>query len=67
MKTQFLKLVFCGGALLSMANISAAADFHVTSAEIKAGAVGGANLPKGAAHVRIDYGVAWGRHLPTSG
>lgn len=33
-----------------------------------AGAVGGANLPKGASHVRIDYGVAgWGGLCPPQG
>ncbi|RQO59697.1 YbhB/YbcL family Raf kinase inhibitor-like protein [Paucibacter sp. KBW04] len=33
-----------------------------------AGAVGGANLPKGASHVRIDYGVAgWGGTCPPQG
>jgi len=33
-----------------------------------AGAVGGANLPKGASHVRIDYGVAgWGGVCPPPG
>jgi Raf kinase inhibitor-like YbhB/YbcL family protein len=33
-----------------------------------AGAVGGANLPKGASHVRIDYGVAgWGGTCPPEG
>ena len=33
-----------------------------------AGAVGGANLPKGASHVRIDYGVAgWGGMCPPPG
>lgn len=33
-----------------------------------AGAVGGANLPAGAAHVRIDYGVAgWGGTCPPQG
>jgi Raf kinase inhibitor-like YbhB/YbcL family protein len=39
-------------------------------AELKpdAGAVGGANLPKGASHVRIDYGVAgWGGTCPPPG
>ncbi|MDB5945860.1 MAG: YbhB/YbcL family Raf kinase inhibitor-like protein [Ramlibacter sp.] len=30
----------------------------VTGLKADAGAVGGANLPKGARHVRIDYGVA---------
>jgi Raf kinase inhibitor-like YbhB/YbcL family protein len=33
-----------------------------------AGAVGGANLPKGASHARIDYGVAgWGGVCPPPG
>jgi len=33
-----------------------------------AGAAGGANLPKGASHVRIDYGVAaWGGMCPPPG
>ena len=33
-----------------------------------AGAVGGANLPKGASHARIDYGVAgWGGVCPPAG
>jgi Raf kinase inhibitor-like YbhB/YbcL family protein len=33
-----------------------------------AGAVGGANLPKGASHVRIDFGVAgWGGTCPPEG
>lgn len=33
-----------------------------------AGAVGGVNLPKGASHVRIDYGVAgWGGMCPPAG
>jgi hypothetical protein len=33
-----------------------------------AGAVGGANLPAGASHVRIDYGVAgWGGTCPPKG
>ena len=33
-----------------------------------AGAVGGANLPKGASHARIDYGVAgWGGTCPPQG
>ena len=33
-----------------------------------AGAAGGANLPKGASHVRIDYGVAaWGGTCPPQG
>lgn len=33
-----------------------------------AGAVGGANLPKGASHVRIDYGFAgWGGTCPPQG
>lgn len=138
MKTQFLKFALCGAAVLSMANISVASDFRLTSAEIKAGSmidkkfefngfgcsgenkspslqwqgapkdaksfavtvydpdaptgsgwwhwsvinipadvtelksdagvVGGANLPKGAAHVRIDYGVAgWGGTCPPMG
>lgn len=36
--------------------------------EADAGAVGGANLPKGARHVRIDYGVAgWGGMCPPPG
>ena len=40
----------------------------VTELKADAGAVGGANLPKGAAHVRIDYGVAgWGGVCPPEG
>lgn len=40
----------------------------VTSLKADAGAVGGANLPKGASHVRIDYGVAgWGGMCPPPG
>lgn len=41
---------------------------NVTELKSDAGAVGGANLPKGAAHVRIDYGVAaWGGTCPPAG
>ena len=37
----------------------------VTELKADAGAVGGKNLPQGASHVRIDYGVAgWGGVLP---
>ncbi len=40
----------------------------VTSLPADAGALGGANLPKGASHVRIDYGVAaWGGTCPPQG
>lgn len=40
----------------------------VTELPANAGAVGGANLPKGASHVRIDYGVAgWGGVCPPEG
>jgi Raf kinase inhibitor-like YbhB/YbcL family protein len=40
----------------------------VTELKGDAGAVGGANLPKGASHVRIDYGVAgWGGVCPPPG
>ena len=40
----------------------------VTALQADAGAVGGANLPKGASHVRIDYGVAgWGGMCPPAG
>jgi Raf kinase inhibitor-like YbhB/YbcL family protein len=40
----------------------------VVALEANAGAVGGANLPKGASHVRIDYGVAgWGGMCPPPG
>jgi len=40
----------------------------VTELKPDAGAVGGANLPKGASHVRIDYGVAgWGGGCPPQG
>jgi Raf kinase inhibitor-like YbhB/YbcL family protein len=40
----------------------------VTELKPDAGAVGGANLPKGASHVRIDYGVAgWGGTCPPPG
>lgn len=40
----------------------------VTELKPDAGAVGGANLPKGASHVRIDYGVAgWGGTCPPQG
>jgi Raf kinase inhibitor-like YbhB/YbcL family protein len=46
--------------------INIAAD--VTELKPDAGAVGGANLPKGASHVRIDYGVAgWGGTCPPPG
>jgi Raf kinase inhibitor-like YbhB/YbcL family protein len=41
---------------------------NVTELPANAGAVGGANLPKGASHVRIDYGVAgWGGVCPPEG
>lgn len=40
----------------------------VTELKPDAGAVGGANLPAGASHVRIDYGVAgWGGTCPPKG
>ncbi|MDD5323774.1 MAG: YbhB/YbcL family Raf kinase inhibitor-like protein [Polaromonas sp.] len=40
----------------------------VTELKPDAGAVGGANLPKGASHARIDYGVAgWGGVCPPQG
>jgi hypothetical protein len=40
----------------------------VTELASNAGAEGGANLPKGARHVRIDYGVAaWGGVCPPPG
>ena len=39
-----------------------------TELPANAGAVGGANLPKGASNVRIDYGVAgWGGTCPPQG
>jgi len=48
----------------SVVNIPA----DVTGLAADAGAVGGANLPKGASHVRIDYGVAgWGGVCPPEG
>jgi Raf kinase inhibitor-like YbhB/YbcL family protein len=41
---------------------------NVTELKPNAGAVGGANLPKGAGHVRIDYGIAgWGGVCPPEG
>jgi Raf kinase inhibitor-like YbhB/YbcL family protein len=41
---------------------------NVTELPADAGAVGGANLPKGAKHVRIDYGFAgWGGPCPPEG
>jgi hypothetical protein len=41
---------------------------NVTELKANAGAVGGANLPKGASQVRIDYGVAaWGGVCPPEG
>jgi Raf kinase inhibitor-like YbhB/YbcL family protein len=41
---------------------------NVTELAANAGAVGGANLPKGATNVRIDYGVAgWGGPCPPEG
>lgn len=41
---------------------------NVSELQADAGAVGGANLPKGASHVRIDYGVAgWGGLCPPQG
>jgi len=40
----------------------------VTELAANAGAVGNANLPKGASHARIDYGVAgWGGVCPPAG
>jgi Raf kinase inhibitor-like YbhB/YbcL family protein len=40
----------------------------VTSLAANAGAVGGANLPAGATHARIDFGVAgWGGTCPPQG
>lgn len=40
----------------------------VTELKPDAGAVGGANLPQGASHARIDYGVAgWGGVCPPQG
>ena len=40
----------------------------ITELKSNAGALGGANLPQGAAHVRIDYGVAaWGGVCPPAG
>jgi Raf kinase inhibitor-like YbhB/YbcL family protein len=40
----------------------------ITELKPDAGAVGGANLPKGASHARIDYGVAgWGGVCPPQG
>ena len=40
----------------------------VTALQPDAGAVGGANLPAGASHVRIDFGVAgWGGTCPPAG
>ena len=40
----------------------------LTELAANAGVVGGANLPKGASHVRIDYGVAgWGGVCPPEG
>ena len=40
----------------------------VTELKPNAGVVGGANLPRGASHVRIDYGVAgWGGVCPPEG
>jgi hypothetical protein len=41
---------------------------NVTELKADAGAVGGANLPKGASNVRIDFGVAgWGGLCPPQG
>ena len=41
---------------------------NVTELAANAGAVGGANLPKGATNVRIDYGFAgWGGPCPPEG
>ena len=41
---------------------------NVTDLPANAGAVGGAQLPRGASHVRIDYGVAgWGGVCPPEG
>ena len=41
---------------------------NVSALKADAGAAGGANLPKGASHVRIDYGVAgWGGMCPPPG
>jgi len=46
--------------------INLPADVHALKAD--AGAIGGANLPKGASHVRIDFGVAgWGGLCPPPG
>ena len=46
--------------------INLPADTQALAAD--AGAVGDANLPKGASHVRIDYGVAaWGGVCPPEG
>lgn len=46
--------------------INLSADVNELPAD--AGAVGGAKLPKGASHVRIDYGVAgWGGMCPPQG
>ena len=45
-------------------------NIPATTSELpaNAGAVGGANLPKGAAHVRTDYGTAgWGGTCPPEG
>lgn len=40
----------------------------VTSLKADAGAAGGAKLPQGASHIRIDYGVAaWGGMCPPPG
>lgn len=40
----------------------------VTELAADAGAVGGANLPKGASHVRVDFGTAgWGGVCPPQG
>jgi Raf kinase inhibitor-like YbhB/YbcL family protein len=41
---------------------------NVSELAANAGAVGGANLPQGAAHARIDFGVAgWGGTCPPQG
>jgi Raf kinase inhibitor-like YbhB/YbcL family protein len=41
---------------------------NVTELPANAGAVGGGTLPKGASHVRIDYGIAgWGGVCPPEG
>jgi Raf kinase inhibitor-like YbhB/YbcL family protein len=39
MKTQFIKTLFCSAALFGAVNLAQAADFHLSSSEIKAGAL----------------------------